>query len=263
MERRTDGDGEWPVRVSAWAGGDGGWVLSFVSIAPGTTAIRQSEADEEWQETWLISRVTWTDQESSSRSGYVCVPNSQQCELVITSTSSLLSATCSDGSSILTNISIPYTATASKTVETVTAITAYAALVQLVYQASDNPTTTLSGTAAATSTAAPSDVGGGLSLGTSVGIGVGVGVGAVVVAGAVGFVWWRKRKRRLQGGERSDDGGGEGTHLTGEAGSEGLSVGKHRRSELPGSNEHRAGGSEGSGDGPYELSGLAARAELE
>lgn len=126
----------------------------------------------------------------------------QICQLLVTSTQSLPTAVCSEESSILTYLSIPYTATQSESVQPVSTLTAKVALVQLMYQASDIPTTTLSGSAVYTaddggpSATAPSD--NGLSPGASAGIGVGVGVAAIILSGIVACIWWKKRNRRLQ-----------------------------------------------------------------
>lgn len=89
--------------------------------------------------------------------GYICESNQQRCQLLITSAVSMPTASCADSTSSVTYLSIPHAITEGSSVETISTLTALAPLLQMMYQASDSPTATLSGSAISTAaTASPS-----------------------------------------------------------------------------------------------------------
>lgn len=133
-----------------------------------------------------------------------------------TATTSLLTTyTCSSGTTIMDVQTIPFTENTSSKVETVSRFTATAAMVAMLYQATDTstagqPITPGASTAPEASSSTSTDPHKGnssVSSSTAIGVGVGVGVGGVMVLGAiVALIWWgRKRRKRTQYPENNVD----------------------------------------------------------
>lgn len=140
--------------------------------------------------------------------GYFC-QSGPHCILTITS-STFPTVTCSAGTSLITYMSIPYTASDSSSSRTViSTFSAVVPMLQMLYRASDVSTTTTATTAVTSS--AQTFVKHGLGVGAAVGIAIGVALFLAVIGSAVFWVWRRKRKARqgsnvkheLDGHERS------------------------------------------------------------
>lgn len=132
--------------------------------------------------------------------GFFCV--SEQKYALSISSSTVSTAQCSGGNAVsLTTLSIPYTTTESSSIATISTFSAYAPLLQIMYQSSDVSTTTTSSSSSTTSTSSGqgTNLSGsqGLSTGASAGIGVGVGLGLVILASAA-FWYWRARQKNTK-----------------------------------------------------------------
>lgn len=107
---------------------------------------------------------------------------------------------CSGGTTVdLSTLSVPYTTTESSSVATTTTLSAYAPLLQIMYQSSDVLTTTTSSSSSSITTTSSgqgtnSSGNQGSSTGTSASIGVSVGLGVVILATAAFYFWRIKRK---------------------------------------------------------------------
>ncbi|KAK2607778.1 hypothetical protein N8I77_006430 [Diaporthe amygdali] len=131
-------------------------------------------------------------------SGYFCY-GEQKCALSISS-STVSTLQCSDGRAVdLATLSIPYTTTQSSSVATISTFSAYAPLLQLMYQSSDISSTTSPPSTTSTSSGQETNSSGGqgLSTGASAGIGVGVGLGVIILAAAA-FWFWRVRRKNMK-----------------------------------------------------------------
>lgn len=126
--------------------------------------------------------------------GYFC-QSGPHCVLTITS-STFPTVTCSAGTSLITYMSIPYTRSDSSSSPTVVStFTAAAPMLQMLYRASDVPTTT-TGNIAATSSHQTQKTKDGLGVGAAVGIAIGVAIFVALIAGIVILIWTRKRRAR-------------------------------------------------------------------
>lgn len=152
------------------------------------------------------------------RRGFFCYAE-QKCALSISS-STVSTAQCSGGRAVdLATLSIPYTTTENSSITTISTFSAYAPLLQLMYQSSDVSTTTSSSSSTTSSSKGQgtnSSGSQGLSTGASAGIGVGVGLGVVILVGAA-FWYWRVRQKNMNT-KASDERPDAGNFADGRAG---------------------------------------------
>jgi hypothetical protein len=111
------------------------------------------------------------------------------------SSSTVLTAQCSGGNAVdVATPSIPYTTGWTSSIQTISTFSAYAPLLQLMYEISDISTATSSSTTTPSGSQEPARQG--LSTGASAGIGVGVGLGVILLATAAFWFWRMKRGTR-------------------------------------------------------------------